>query len=89
MQKSTLASLFFIGRKGLLMGMVVFIMTLYLWDNVAETIIECVSNHLSNLSFIQRWTNERAETEMNLIDSVVKSLRSLAKESRERYTLLE
>ncbi|KAM2975805.1 hypothetical protein FF1_001925 [Malus domestica] len=35
-------------------------------------------------STLERWTNERAEIEMNLIDSVVKSLRSLAKESRER-----
>ncbi|TQD80580.1 hypothetical protein C1H46_033884 [Malus baccata] len=35
-------------------------------------------------STVECWTNERAESEMNLIDSVVKSLRSLAKESRER-----
>ncbi|CAN6565003.1 unnamed protein product [Malus baccata var. baccata] len=35
-------------------------------------------------STVECWTNEGAESEMNLIDSVVKSLRSLAKESRER-----
>ncbi|BFG23275.1 hypothetical protein CerSpe_095490 [Prunus speciosa] len=35
-------------------------------------------------SIVERWTNERVESEMNLVDSVVKSLRSLAKESRER-----
>nr|XP_028953024.1 valine--tRNA ligase, mitochondrial 1-like isoform X2 [Malus domestica] len=32
----------------------------------------------------QCWTNERVESEMNLVETVVKSLRSLAKESRER-----
>ncbi|XP_021824679.1 valine--tRNA ligase, mitochondrial 1-like isoform X1 [Prunus avium] len=35
-------------------------------------------------SAIEYWTNERVESEMNLIESLVKSLRSLAKESRER-----
>ncbi|XP_048325776.1 valine--tRNA ligase, mitochondrial 1 isoform X1 [Ziziphus jujuba] len=35
-------------------------------------------------SIVESWTNERVESEMQLIDSAVKSLRSLAKESRER-----
>lgn len=33
----------------------------------------------------QCWKNERVEYEMDLIDSAVKSLRSLANERRERY----
>ncbi|KAG7982619.1 hypothetical protein I3843_04G062200 [Carya illinoinensis] len=35
-------------------------------------------------SAVECWTNERVEYEMDLIDSVVKSLRSLANERRER-----
>ncbi|KAI5332288.1 hypothetical protein L3X38_022417 [Prunus dulcis] len=35
-------------------------------------------------SIVECWTNERVESEMNLIESIVKSLRSLAKENRER-----
>ena len=46
-------------------------------------------NHLSYHSLMillsQCWTNERVETEMDLVDSAVKSLRSLANERRERY----
>lgn len=33
----------------------------------------------------QSWTNERVENEMDLVESTVKSLRSLAKERRDRY----
>ena len=33
----------------------------------------------------QGWTNETVEYEMDLVDSAVKSLRSLANERRERY----
>ncbi|GMY07076.1 valine--tRNA ligase, mitochondrial 1 isoform X2 [Fagus crenata] len=35
-------------------------------------------------SIVECWTNERVETEMDLVDSAVKSLRSLANERRER-----
>ncbi|KAK9942995.1 hypothetical protein M0R45_008626 [Rubus argutus] len=35
-------------------------------------------------SVLECWTNERVESEMNLIEAIVRSLRSLAKESRER-----
>ena len=33
----------------------------------------------------QGWTNETVEYEMDLVDTAVKSLRSLANERRERY----
>lgn len=33
----------------------------------------------------QGWNNERVENEMDLVESTVKSLRSLAKERRDRY----
>ncbi|KAM1035065.1 hypothetical protein ACFX1X_038821 [Malus domestica] len=42
-----------------------------------KMICECIA--------IECWTNKRVESEMNLVESVVKSLRSLAKESRERH----
>ncbi|PRQ60023.1 putative valine--tRNA ligase [Rosa chinensis] len=35
-------------------------------------------------SIVECWTNERVESEMSLIDSIVRSLRSLSQESRER-----
>ncbi|XP_050387841.1 valine--tRNA ligase, mitochondrial 1 [Argentina anserina] len=35
-------------------------------------------------SIVECWTNEGVESEMSLIDSIVKSLRSLSQESRER-----
>ncbi|KAK6916154.1 Aminoacyl-tRNA synthetase, class Ia [Dillenia turbinata] len=35
-------------------------------------------------SYVEKWTNEKVEYEMDLVESAVKSLRSLAKESRER-----
>ncbi|KAK9993004.1 hypothetical protein SO802_022707 [Lithocarpus litseifolius] len=35
-------------------------------------------------SIVECWTNERVEYEMDLVDSTVKSLRSLANERRER-----
>lgn len=42
-------------------------------------------NH--NRSIFQEWTNEDVENEMDLIVSAVRSLRSLAKESRERFVI--
>ncbi|KAM1316784.1 hypothetical protein TB2_019798 [Malus domestica] len=39
-------------------------------------------------SIIECWTNEKVESEMNLTESIVQSLRSLAKESHERRSAI-
>lgn len=69
-------------------------MYVLMWMMACGDVIETfVSINILNLVCIiisvsfflfQSWTNERVESEMQLIDSAVKSLRSLAKESRER-----
>lgn len=50
------------------------------WKRLRREIELIVQSHL----FFQGWTNETVEYEMDLIEAAVKSLRSLAKESRER-----